>query len=326
MRALGLLAGFFLDLALGDPVRLPHPVRWMGKLISALERGLRRDAGDGPGERRRGVLLVILVVGGVAGAAFGLRSIFSALSPGLAFAYDSVLIFFSLSVRSLGKESSKVERELLAGDLPRARLALSCLVGRDTEGLDSRGVVRGAVESVAENSVDGVIAPLFYALLGGGPLAISYKAVNTLDSMVGYRDERYLRFGWAAARLDDLANFIPARLSALLLPAAASLTGADGPRALRIALRDGHKHPSPNAGVPEAAVAGALGVQLGGLSRYRGRPSEKPLLGEGISPPEPRHIGRANRMMVVGAFLSLALAELALWLFSRGPWLSFPWG
>ncbi len=323
MKALGLLAGFLLDLALGDPLWLPHPVRWMGKLISALEMRLRRGGGLSRGDRVRGILLVILVVGGVGGATFGLRAIFSSLAPALAFAFDCTLIFLSLSVRSLREESLKVERELLAGDLPGARRALSPLVGRETEGLDARGVVRGAVETVAENSVDGVIAPLFYALLGGGPLAMTYKAINTLDSMVGYRDERYLRFGWAAARLDDLANFIPARLSAVLLPAAASLTGADGLRALRIALRDGHKHPSPNAGVPEAAVAGALGVQLGGLSHYRGRASEKPLLGDGISPLEPWHIGSVNRLMLVAAFLSLALAELALLFFSRGFWFSF---
>lgn len=279
--AVTVLAAVALDLVLGDPRRLPHPVVAIGKMISFLEGVLRRVFGN---LRAAGVVLLLVTVGVSYGAAALLLYGAALISPAAAFIAGVYLAWVSLAARSLHVESAKVAQALRRGDLPGARLALSYIVGRETAGLDEPEIVRGAVETVAENTGDGVIAPLFYLMLGGPPLAIAYKAVNTLDSMVGYKNERYLEFGWASARFDDLANYIPARLTGLLMVLAAPICALSGSGAWRIMRRDGRNHSSPNSGYPEAAAAGALGVRLGGINRYFGRVVEKPTIGDPAVP------------------------------------------
>lgn len=276
-----MLAAVFLDLVLGDPRALPHPVVGIGRLISFLEPRLRRIFAD---ERRAGCALLITTVGIAYGIAALLLHAAFAVSADAGTVAAVYLGWVSLAARSLHAESGKVAKALERGDLPGARLALSYIVGRETEQLEEGEIVRGAVETVAENTGDGVIAPLFYLMLGGPALAIAYKAVNTLDSMVGYKNERYLNFGWASARFDDLANYLPARLTALLMVAAAPVCALSGKNAWRIMRRDGRNHSSPNSGFPEAAAAGALRVRLGGANRYFGKVVEKPSIGDPAQP------------------------------------------
>ena len=205
------------------------------------------------------------------------------------------------------QESTNVYRELTKPDLPAARIAVSRIVGRDTQALTAEGVTKAAVETVAENASDGVIAPLLYMLLGGAPLALTYKAINTMDSMVGYKNERYLRFGRAAAKLDDIANYLPSRIAALLWVAAAALTGNDARSAWRIWRRDRRNHASPNSAQTESACAGALNVQLAGPAYYFGQYYPKPTIGDAVRPIEPEDIRRADRMMYAESLLALAL-------------------
>ena len=275
------LFAVLLDLVLGDPRALPHPVVAIGRLISFLEPLLRRGFGNA---RVAGVMLLATTVGVSYGTAALILHLAYAVSPAAGFLAALYLAWVSLAARSLHLESGKVAKALRQGDLPGARLALSYIVGRETAELDEQEIVRGAVETVAENTGDGVIAPLCYLMLGGPALAIAYKAVNTLDSMVGYKNERYLEFGWASARFDDLANYLPARLTGVLMVLAAPICALSGSGAWRIMLRDGRNHSSPNSGFPEAAAAGALGVRLGGANRYFGRMVEKPAIGDASVP------------------------------------------
>lgn len=275
------ITSLLLDWLLGDPRWLPHPVVAIGRLVAALERVLRRFVAN---ERSAGVLLLVLTVGVSVAAAWGLVLGAGFLHPAAGFAVEAFLGWTCLAARSLHDESGRVAEALARGDLPAARHALSLIVGRDTEALPEPEIWRGAVETVAENTSDGVIAPLFWLMVGGAPLAIAYKAVNTLDSMVGYKNERYLRFGWASARFDDLVNLVPARLTGVLMALAAPILGLSGRNAWRIMLRDGRNHSSPNSGIPEAAAAGALGVQLGGTNRYFGKPVAKPTIGDPLKP------------------------------------------
>jgi adenosylcobinamide-phosphate synthase len=301
---------YLLDLILGDPRWLPHPVRGIGYAITKAEQFLRYLKIS---ERLAGVILTIFIVGGVFLISTGLIDLAHFLHPALGTGLSIVLIFTTLSVKSLYQESMKVYWALQKGDILKARKDLAMIVGRDTENLDFVEIVRAGVETVAENTVDGVISPLFFAFLGGAPWALAYKAVNTLDSMVGYRNEKYLRFGWASARLDDVANFIPARIAGILMPLAAFLCRERGFEAFKIVLRDGQKHPSPNSGISEAAIAGALGVQLGGLNFYQGKPSLKPTLGDSTRSLTLEDIYRANRIMIVTSLLALTLGLLSRW-------------
>ena len=275
------LAAVVLDLILGDPRALPHPVVAIGRLISALEPPLRRLFKNA---RVAGVALLAITVGVTYAVAALLIKAASAISPEAGFVAGLYLAWVSLAARSLHFESGKVAKALERGDLQQARMALSYIVGRETAQLDEPEIVRGAVETVAENTGDGVIAPLLYLMLGGPALALAYKAVNTLDSMVGYKNERYREFGWASARFDDLANYLPARLTALLMVLAAPICALSGSGAWRIMRRDCRNHTSPNSGYPEAAAAGALGVRLGGANRYFGRVVEKPTIGDATAP------------------------------------------
>ena len=315
---MALLAGCLLDVILGDPHWAPHPVRAIGALIAGLEKLLRRLFPKTPrGERAAGLVLVVLVLGISTGVTVGILLLCSLVSPWLRFAVEILLSYQCLAARSLRDESMKVYRSLKTGTLQEARHAVSMIVGRDTERLDETGVAKAAVETVAENASDGVIAPLLFLAIGGAPLGIFYKAANTMDSMVGYQNDRYRYFGTCAARWDDVLNFIPARLAGALMCLAAPLVGQDGRNAWRIFRRDRLNHKSPNSAHTEAAAAGALRVQLAGSSYYFGKLVEKPTIGDDLRPVEAEDIRRANRLMFATAFLSLALVcipYLILWL------------
>lgn len=305
-----ILAAAALDLLLGDPRWLPHPVRGIGWLAARLELFARRALRH---ERLAGIVasLIIYAVAGL--AAWGVVQLAGRWHPRAGDAAAIVVIYTTIAARDLTRHSAAVYDALRAGDLPEARRRVALIVGRDTEQLEEPEVVRAAVESVAESTVDGVTAPLLFAALGGPAAAMVYRAINTLDSMFGHQDARYGRFGWAAARIDDLANYLPARLTAPLVCAAALLVGQRPANAARILFRDGRRHRSPNSGLTEAAMAGALGVQLGGVNYYAGEPCDKPTLGDPLVPLAPHHIRKANALMLLaaGLFLALCLAARA---------------
>ena len=302
------LGGFVLDTLFGDPPWLPHPVVLMGKAISALEKRLRARLPQTPQSELLGgagvaftlpvgtFLLTSLVCLGAA-----------KLSPWLGLAVQMFWCGQALAAKGLAQESTNVYRALIKPDLPAARKAVSRIVGRDTQNLTLEGVTKAAVETVAENASDGVIAPLLYMLLGGAPLALTYKAINTMDSMLGYKNEKYLYFGRAAAKLDDAANYLPSRLAGLLWCAAAALTGNSPKGAWRIWRRDRRCHASPNSAQTESACAGALGIQLAGPAYYFGEYYAKPTIGDPLRPIEPEDIRRANRMMYAESVLALAI-------------------
>ena len=305
---LALLAGFCLDLLLGDPHWAPHPVRAMGALIAGLEKPLRRLFPRTPGgELAAGAALVFFTLLLPTGLTALLLWACARVSPWLALGVETVVSYQLLAAKSLRDESGKVYEALKAGDLPAARRAVSMIVGRDTENLDEAGVARAAVETVAENASDGVIAPLLFLAIGGAPLGMFYKAANTMDSMVGYRNDRYLYFGRPAARLDDLLNFLPARIAGVLMCLGAAAAGYDGRNAWRIFRRDRKNHKSPNSAHTEAACAGALQLRLAGPSCYFGRLVEKPAIGDGQRPIEALDILRAGRILYATAFLALLL-------------------
>ena len=295
-----ILAGYLLDLCLGDPHSMPHPVRAIGNLIVWLEKYLRpagKKHATERGERRAGVLfvcLVLLVTGSVAGAILWISRLGGIWIQTVV---EAVMTYYLLAARSLRDESMAVSRKLEAGETEGARYAVSMIVGRDTKPLSEAGIARAAVETVAENASDGVIAPLFYLAIGGPLLGWLYKAVNTMDSMVGYKNDRYLHFGRAAAKLDDLVNLIPSRLAALLLIVSAYLLRYDGKNAYRIWRRDRRNHKSPNSAQTESACAGALGLRLAGDAWYFGKLVPKPYIGDEIHPIEPQDIRRVNRLM-----------------------------
>lgn len=300
------VVGFLLDALLGDPHWMPHPVRWMGQAIGTLEKSIRRIFPDTPQSNLwGGALLAVLLMVQSFCFSWLLLWLVRKVSPWGAFFLESWMCYQILAARALRDESMKVYHHLKAGDLPAARKAVGMIVGRDTECLSQEQVAKAAVETVAENTSDGVIAPLFYLLLGGAPLGFLYKAVNTLDSMVGYKNERYLYFGRVSARLDDLFNWIPSRLSALLLILAAFLGGQDGKGAWRIWRRDRRRHPSPNSAQTESACAGALGVSLLGGAYYGGVWVEKASIGEALRPVGPEEIKKANQLMYLAACLAL---------------------
>lgn len=305
-----LIAGFTLDLLIGDPLWLPHPVRLIGRLAVWAEPRCRRLLAN---EYLAGAVFA-LAVGAVAGGGVwlvicGLQQLHPVLA-GLAMVY---FMYAGLAVRDLAWEAAAVWRKLAEDDIDRARQRLSRIVGRDTERLAAPEVVRATVETVAESTVDGILAPMFFAALGGAPGLWLYKAINTLDSMVGHREAPYTRFGWAAARLDDVANFVPARLGLFLFGVGTWIAGRDPGPCWRIGWRDGGKHPSPNAGIAEAAMAGALGIQLGGTNTYEGVESVRPYLGDPVRPLEMACIPQAIRIMYATSIAGLALCVVARW-------------
>ncbi len=303
-----LALAFLLDLAIGDPRAIPHPVRLIGKAIEKSEKKLRRWFGAHMG----GVVLAVWIVGGAALAAYLAARILKAPAGGvLSFIGSAVYIYLASTTLALRGLVESVRKVVSEGDVREARRKLSAIVGRDTARLDEGAVRRAAVESLAENTSDGVVAPLLYLAIGGLPLAAAYKAVNTLDSMVGYRNERYRDFGRFSAKLDDALNFIPARITGLLIVAATYLvSGFDKERALRsfsVMRRDGRNHASPNSGIPEAAMAGALEARFGGPSTYGGVVFDKPFIfAEGGA------VGAASARQAIGIAVASSLMCLLL--------------
>ena len=311
--------GFALDLLIGDPARLPHPVAGIGLIIAWLEKGLRALFPARPAwEIVGGGILVCLTTGLAFVLPYFLLVQAYKIDAYAGLALESLFCFQILATKSLRDAGMRVRDALVSGSIESAREAVGHIVGRDVAGLDSRGVARAAVETVAENSSDGVVAPMLYFAVGGAPLAFAYKAINTMDSMLGYRNDRYLHFGRVAARMDDAANFIPARLTALLMLAASGILGLDWRNAARIYRRDRKNHGSPNSGQPEAACAGTLGIRLGGASSYGGVVVEKPFIGDPDREIEPEDIRRANRLLYATAFLAAVLLCGLRVLFSYG--------
>jgi len=296
------IIGSALDLIFGDPRWLPHPVSGIGRLINALVRPLRKI----PNERFGGCVLVFSVL------------FITVTSVILSLRWAGIIaaiywIFSSLAVRSLDHESQRVIDALRRDDLDQARLLVGALVGRDTNHLSETAVVRAVFETVAENMSDAIVAPLFYLAILGVPGMVAYKAVNTMDSMVGYKNDRYIRFGWAAARLDDVANYIPARITAGLIVLGAAISRLRWRSAIQTILRDAQLQPSPNAGYPEAALAGALGVRLGGLNYYFGQPVQKPFLGDPIEELESKRFPHVRRLLYLVTAISYAVVGVCLW-------------
>lgn len=305
--------GFLLDLLLGDPYWLPHPIRLIGNLIAALDQKLlgnpeeseRNDHREFLKEFHRGIVLVALVLLSVTVVAAVLLFGGYALHPYIGLVLETIMTYQILATKCLKVESMKVYACLKRGDLSAARKAVSMIVGRDTDVLDETGVARAAIETVAENTSDGVIAPMLYLALGGPVLGFFYKAVNTMDSMVGYKNDRYLYFGRAAAKLDDVVNFFPARISAYLMILSAFVGGSayDGKRAFWIHRRDRRNHASPNSAQTEAACAGALGIRLAGDASYFGKVVKKPYIGDAVRKVEFEDIKRINHLMYLTAWL-----------------------
>lgn len=310
--------GFLLDLLLGDPYCLPHPIRLIGGLIARLGKHLlgKEGLGNHEQEQKRGILLVLTVLAVTVAVSGLLLAVAYGLHPVLGVAVETVMTYQILAAKCLKVESMKVYRCLREGNLEAARKAVSMIVGRDTSVLDEEGVAKAAIETVAENTSDGVIAPMLYTALGGPVLGFFYKAVNTMDSMVGYKNDRYLHFGRAAAKLDDIVNFIPARISAWLMILAAFCGGRcfSGKEAFRIYRRDNRNHASPNSAQTESVCAGALGVRLAGDASYFGKVVKKPYIGDALRKVEYEDIRRVNLLMYltawIGEFVCLAVMGL----------------
>mgnify|MGYP000671251609 FL=1 len=306
-----LLTGYVLDLIFGDPRQIYHPIRIIGNLIAVLEKGIRKVfPKTSKGELAGGTVLVVLVVLICTAVPAALLGLAAWIHPVVYWLLASFWCWQILATKSLKTESMKVYAPLKEGDLPAARRAVAMIVGRDTERLTEEGVAKAAVETVAENTSDGIVAPLIFLALGGPALGFFYKAVNTMDSMVGYKNERYLYFGRTAARLDDMLNFLPSRISAWLMILAATILGMDGKNAKRIYLRDRKNHASPNSAQTEAVMAGALRVQLAGDAWYFGELYKKPTIGDPFRAVEPEDIVRANRLMYLTSALALAVCVI----------------
>ena len=310
---MALIAGYILDLLMGDPEWLYHPVRLIGKLISRLEKRLWAQSGN---LRRSAVILTAVTVLATMAAAALVLFLLSLWGRIPLFAGMTLLNWMGIAVTCMAKEARGVEKALERG-LPDARKQVARIVGRDTQNLDEEEIVKATVETVAENTTDGVISPLFWALLGGPVLLWGFKAANTLDSMVGYMDEKYRDIGWSSAKLDDVMNWLPARLTALLMICAAFLTGLDGKNALRIVRRDHANHTSPNCAWSEVAAAGALHIQLGGTHEYFGKPVVKPTIGDADRPAEKTDVRKANRLLYVTSGLMMIIVALIGLFFRR---------
>lgn len=308
LPAVPVILGFLLDCIIGDPYDLPHPIRLIGRLIGGLEKLVRKRMKK---LRLGGFLLALTVVTASTAVPLALLLVCYRIHVVLGIAAETVLCCYMLAAKCLCKESMKVCSAAESDDIESARKAVSMIVGRDTAVLDRDGIIRAAVETVAENASDGVTAPLFYMGLGGAVGAFFYKSVNTMDSMIGYRDEKYADIGRFAAKLDDVLNYIPSRLTALLMVVSAPILGLDGRNAFRIWRRDRRKHASPNSAQTESACAGALHVRLAGDAWYFGKLCKKPFIGDDDRPIETTDIRRANRLMYGASVLMLIISAAA---------------
>jgi adenosylcobinamide-phosphate synthase len=290
-----------LDFIFGDPKWFPHPVRLIGWLATTSEPFFRRLPID---QKIAGLFCAVFVIGSTALSVFLCIRLGSWIHPVLETIFSIMLIYLGIAAKDMITHAKAVFNAINMGSIDDARKQVSYICGRDTDTLDEKAIIKATLESIGENTVDGIIAPLFFVVLGGPVLLWTYKAVSTLDSTVGYKNERYYHFGWASAKLDDVMNFVPARITGLLMPLAASTIGLSLARSYSIFLRDRKKHPSPNSAHGEAALAGALGIQLGGTSFYEGKPSEKPVIGLDVNPIIPQHILLANALLIVTTSLS----------------------
>ncbi len=314
------LIGFVLDLCLGDPPNWPHPVRWIGNAINVVQQGIRKFCQTENALKRGGLLLWVVIVGGTFLLTWTLLSVLSLWSFWAVFIAQAILVYTLLATKCLKDAAMNVSQVLSSGNLTESRTQLSYIVGRDTSHLNEDEIARAVVETVAENSVDGVIAPLFYLFIGGVPLAMAYKAVNTLDSMVGYKTEKYRAIGCFSARLDDVFNWFPARLSWVLLGVGAAILRLNAKDAFVIGWRDRYQHKSPNCAWSEATVAGALGIRLGGSNRYFGEQVDKPWIGDEKRAIEQTDIKTTIKLMYIAAILALILFTavyclVTIWLF-----------
>ena len=294
-------AAYVLDLLVGDPQWSAHPVRFIGRLIVKLEKKL--NSGSANRRKLTGVILVFLVVLSVVLTVWGILKLTALVHPILFYAVSTVLVYFSFSVRALAIEADKIQKNLEKGDIRQARDNLALIVGRDTKELDAPEIIRATVETVAESAMDSIIAPLFYAFLGGPILAWAYKAVNTLDSMVGHKTERFREFGWASAKLDGLLNFIPAKITAFLICISMFFCGENGRNSFKWTLRYLFRGPGVNSEAAEAAMAGGLGVQLGGTNFYNSVAVQKPFIADALEPLSVRHIRESARVMYIASVL-----------------------
>ena len=307
INPIGLICAYLLDFMLGDPEWPLHPIRIIGKTVEYLEHIFRKIKKNILGEKVAGILLCAIVVISTYVITWSIIYLSYNVNVYFGISVTVLLAYTTLSIRSLGKAAQKVRNCLKDSDEDGARKKLSLIVGRDTIKLDRSEIIRATIETVAENTSDGIIAPIFYLILGGPPLGMVYKAVNTLDSMVGYKNERYLALGWASAKLDDIANYIPARITGILLIVAAVFLRKDWKRAYRTVKKDAKKHMSPNSGYPESAVAGALRLQLGGTNYYGGIPVRTALLGNKGGELSECNIGEVVSMMYLTSLLMILI-------------------
>jgi adenosylcobinamide-phosphate synthase len=297
---------YMMDLLVGDPPHWPHPVRWMGAMISFFEKRWN----NGKSKKGKGVTMLLFVLLFVFSIVLIVVLIGYEIHPIVGILLESIIISTTIAQRSLKEASIEVYQPLKAGHLLEARKKLSYIVGRDTESLDEGEIARGTIETVAENTSDGVTAPMFWALIGGAPLAVVYRAANTCDSMVGHVNDRFKEFGWASAKLDDVMNWIPSRLTGFIMLVGNRKEKMSYRKAWTILFRDAKKHPSPNSGWGEAAVAAILGIQLGGINYYKGMVSNRAKMGDPLHPIEAEHIKKVNSILGRTAFLFL----LVLWI------------
>ncbi|MGL5677939.1 MAG: adenosylcobinamide-phosphate synthase CbiB [Cellulosilyticaceae bacterium] len=303
---LALVAGFGLDLILGDPHHFPHPIRLIGHMIMKGEKIVRPLFSDTEkGRRRAGMVMSLTVIALAILIPFLILKVAYGINGIVGWCLETIMVYQILATKALKDESMKVYEALEKEDLPLARKMLSMIVGRDTACLDEEGITKAAIETVAENTSDGIIGPLLFLTLGGVPLGFGYKAVNTLDSMIGYKNEKYLDFGRFAAKLDDVLNYIPARLSAYIMIMAAQILGRDHKEAKRIYKRDRYNHKSPNSAHTEAVCAGALGIQLAGDAYYFGKLHKKPTIGDAKRTVDKEDIVRVNQLMYTTCILGL---------------------
>jgi len=309
MNILSLYIGYITDLIIGDPYSFPHPVKYIGKLIKVVENFVRKTAKTDKGLKIGGFFLWFVTVG----TTFAVTYLVMRLARFNTVVYviiNSIVIYTTLATKCLKDEAKKIYEVLKTGDLQKSRTQLSYIVGRDTANLDEKEIIRATVETVAENTVDGLIAPLFYAFIGGAPLAMAYKAINTLDSTVGYKNEKYLHIGFASAKIDDIANYIPSRISVILFAIGNFFLGNDYKNCFKIAIRDRKNHKSPNCAFSEGAVAGALGIQLGGTNVYFGEVVYKPTIGDKTREIEVEDIARTNKILYATSLTSMLVFTL----------------
>lgn len=310
------VAGFVLDLILGDPYSLPHPIRLIGNMISFWTKKLLKEELNDKAKFRRGILMVFLIIIPTIVSVFAILSIGYRVHPVLGCVFESIMTYQMLATKCLKVESMKVYDKLENSTLDEARYAVSMIVGRDTKILDEKGVARAAVETVAENTSDGIIAPMLYMAIGGPVLGFFYKSVNTMDSMIGYKNDKYMYFGRCAAKLDDVVNFIPARMSALLMILSCAFLGKaySLKNAYRIFIRDRYNHASPNSAQTESVCAGALGLRLAGPTSYFGKMHDKPFIGDDSREIENQDIIKANRLLYATAILCEVMCVAVLFI------------